>query len=55
MSKVTYIDLTPTWATTARIIAMVLRDGTEQGKHEAEIELLNMGKLLDKLLAERNA
>lgn len=55
MTKATYIDVTPTWATTARIIAMMLKDGTEQGKREAEIELLNMGKLLDKLLAERKA
>lgn len=30
-----------------------MRDGTEQGKREAEAEILRMGELLDKLIEER--
>jgi len=44
-----YIDLTPTWETTARIYAAVLENGTEEGKPAALAGLLEMGRILDQL------
>jgi len=46
------IDLTPTWAETANIIAAVMENGTAEGVRNARAELQRMGQLLDQL---RNA
>jgi hypothetical protein len=46
MSKT--IDMTPTWAAIAPVIAAALEDGTEAGKDAARTELRRMAQLADR-------
>lgn len=41
------IDLTPSWVAAAKIILLVLENGTEEGKKQAREELFNMAKVAD--------
>jgi hypothetical protein len=52
-SKPKTINLAPTWEGVARIHLMLLDHGTEEGQQEARDGIIEMGKLLDQLLAER--
>lgn len=46
-----YIDMTPTWEETARMLIAVLENGTFEGKKMARDEIVRMGRIID----ERNA
>jgi len=49
------IDLTPTWEGVARIHIMLIENGTDEGKRDAREGIIEMGKLIDQLVAEREA
>lgn len=42
------IDITPTWVQAAKIIALALVNGTEEGRKIAKDELIHMAKLADR-------
>ena len=44
-----YIDVTPTWAQAAHMLAHVMRDGTAEGQRQAADSLIEMGKMIDHL------
>lgn len=48
------INIAPNWQASARILCMVMRDGTEEGKAAAEEEIIRMGELLDGLVEQMN-
>lgn len=50
-----YIDVTPSWEATARMLVVLMERGTAEGKAEAEKEILRMGRIIDKLLEEKKA
>jgi hypothetical protein len=50
-----YIDVTPTWTTAAKLYAHVMTDGTTEGQRQAAKGIIEMGALLDKLIAEIKA
>lgn len=41
------IDLGINWENTVKILILVLKNGTDEGKRLAEIELIKMGQLMD--------
>lgn len=41
------IDLTPTWTTTMRMLILIIRNGTAEGKKAAEQELMKIATELD--------
>ena len=47
------VCIAPNWTDTARMLCMVLRDGTPQGKHDAEAEIVRMGQILDQMGAQK--
>ena len=47
------INIGPTWTGVARMHIMLIDHGTEEGKQDARDGILEMGKLLDQLIAER--
>ena len=47
-----FIDMTPTWAEAAQIIAAALENGTPTGQEAARKELFRMAGLLDRLNAQ---
>lgn len=47
------VNLTPTWTAVARMHIMLIDHGTEEGKQDARDGILEMGKLIDQLVAER--
>ena len=50
-----YIDVTPTWTTAAKLYAHVMTEGTAEGQRQAAKGVIEMGALLDKLIAEIKA
>lgn len=50
-----YIEVNPTWMTCAKIYAHVMTDGTPEGQQQAAKGIIEMGALLDKLIAEIKA
>lgn len=55
MSTPKTINIAPTWTGVARIHIMLIENGTEEGKQDARDGIVEMGKLLDQLVAEREA
>lgn len=47
------IDITPTWSQAASMLALVLENGTEEGKRDARKELARMAELADKYVASQ--
>ncbi|KPL26830.1 MAG: hypothetical protein AMJ72_12345 [Acidithiobacillales bacterium SM1_46] len=47
------INLAPSWEGVAKIHLMLLENGTDEGKADARKGIIEMGKLLDQLVAER--
>jgi hypothetical protein len=47
-----FISLQMSWTQAAKMLSLVLRDGTPKGKAEAMAELINMGGALDLARAE---
>jgi hypothetical protein len=47
------INLAPSWTGVARMHIMLIDHGTDEGKQDARDGILEMGKLLDQLVAER--
>tara|TARA_R100001015_G_C4525459_1_gene93294 strand:+ start:472 stop:675 length:204 start_codon:yes stop_codon:yes gene_type:complete len=44
------IDITPTWAATAEMLLLIIKDGTNfENKQWAESEVLRMGRIIDQL------
>lgn len=44
------IDMTPTWAATAEMLLLIIKDGTNlENKQWAESEVLRMGRIIDQL------
>lgn len=44
------IDITPTWAATAEMLLLIIKDSTNlEDKQWAESEVLRMGRILDQL------
>lgn len=52
-TQVCTIDMTPTWEATARLLLVVLENGTTGAKIDARAEVERMGILLDSLIAAR--
>jgi len=50
-----YIDVTPSWTTTAKLYAHVMAEGTAEGQYQAAKGIIEMGALLDKLITEIKA
>ena len=50
-----YIDVTPTWTTAAKLYAHVMAEGTAEGQRQAAKGVIEMGALLDELIAEIKA
>jgi len=46
------IDLTPSWESTARIYCLTLRNGSPSGQQMAEEEIIEMGRMLDRIKKE---
>ena len=54
MSKVEYIDITPTWRGLLPLLVEVAANGTTyKGRKEAMAELYRLADIVDKLNAER--
>jgi len=49
-----HIDITPTWPQAARIIAVALENGTDEGRAAARAELFRMADLLDQLQKQQD-
>lgn len=49
------VDMTPTWEEAARMLLVVLENGSEEGKQMARKEVERMGILLDSYASERVA
>lgn len=49
------IDMTPTWTETARMLTVLLEEGTEEGKRVAREEIHRMGEIIDALQKEAKA
>jgi hypothetical protein len=49
------VDMTPTWEQAARMLLVVLENGSEEGKQMAREEVKRMGILLDSYVSERVA
>ena len=45
------VNIAPTWEATARMMLVLLKDGTEEGKKMAREEIINMGRKLDEIRA----
>lgn len=44
------IDITPTWAATAEMLLLIIKDSTNlEDKQWAESEVLRMGRIIDQL------
>ena len=41
------IDMTPTWTETARMLLVILENGTDEGKGMARKEVMRMGEIID--------
>lgn len=52
MEDVKFLNLTPSWESAAAMLALVLTDGTAEGRKIAREEVLRMGKALDHLIAK---
>jgi hypothetical protein len=50
-APVTSIDMTPTFAETARILIVLLENGTAEGRQYARDELIRWGQMLDRAKA----
>lgn len=50
-----YIEATPTWTTAAKLYTHVMAEGTAEGQRQAAKGVIEMGALLDKLIAEIKA
>ena len=53
MSKPKTVNIAPTWEGVARMHLMLLDHGTDEGRAEARKGIIEMGQLLDQLVAER--
>jgi len=49
------MDLTPTWEQAARIMCMVMEAGTLEGKEMAKEQIMDMGRMLDRVKAQQDA
>lgn len=51
--KISFIDITPTWAATTIALILIIENGDEEGKAFAKEELLKMAKLADLYAASK--
>jgi hypothetical protein len=47
------VNIMPNWEAVAKMHIMLIENGTPQGQQEAKQGILEMGQLLDQLIAER--
>ena len=47
------VEIAPNWAQTARMLVVLMRDGSPDGKAYAASEIIRMGEIIDQLQAER--